>query len=161
MYTQNSSVQTVFCFSWKVMISQKILPLSVRPEMHHKLTWPSGIRGEIAENYFFLRTIQSSRNLFHAKCQQHQKHKIAFHKILEFHILSEWVILSRALHGQAAPSATFYVVSILSFYLFGLAMILVHYMNSYYGAWNWSLSDAWLEVKPAFKVSQIPNRRFH
>jgi len=58
----------------------------------------------------------------------------------------------RALHGQAAPSATFYVVSILSFYLFGLALILVHYMNSYYGAWNWSLSDAWLEVKPAFKI---------
>ena len=35
-------------------------------------------------------------------------------------------------------------------YLFGLILIFIHYMNSSYGKWMWTLSDAWEELTPAF-----------
>ena len=35
-------------------------------------------------------------------------------------------------------------------YLFGLVVILVHYMNSSYGKWTWTLSDVWDELQPSF-----------
>merc|ERR1711899_120996 len=44
----------------------------------------------------------------------------------------------------------FYISIILSMYLFGLILIFVHYMNSSYGKWMWTLSDAWEELTPAF-----------
>ncbi len=54
----------------------------------------------------------------------------------------------QAIHGDAPPSAVFYVSAILALYLMGLLVILAHYMNSSYGAWNWSLIDVWREVSP-------------
>ena len=44
----------------------------------------------------------------------------------------------------------FYITTILVMYLLGLILIFVHYMNSSYGKWNWTLSDAWDELTPAF-----------
>ncbi len=52
------------------------------------------------------------------------------------------------IHSDARPTALFYVSAILSLYLVGLAVILVHYMNSCYGAWNWSAADVWREIRP-------------
>jgi len=52
------------------------------------------------------------------------------------------------IHGDAPPSAAFYVSTILLLYLLGLLLILVHYMNSSYGSWNWNLADVWRELRP-------------
>jgi len=56
----------------------------------------------------------------------------------------------KVIHRQAGPTATFYITTIICLYLLGLAVILVHYMNNYYGAWNWTFADVWIEVKPMF-----------
>ncbi len=55
---------------------------------------------------------------------------------------------AQVIHSDARPTALFYVSAILSLYLVGLAVILVHYMNSCYGAWNWSAADVWREIRP-------------
>ena len=54
------------------------------------------------------------------------------------------------IHKAAHPTAMFYITTILSMYLFGLLLIFVHYMNSSYGKWTWTLSDVWDELTPAF-----------
>ena len=54
------------------------------------------------------------------------------------------------IHKNANHTAMFYISIILSMYLFGLILIFVHYMNSSYGKWMWTLSDAWEELTPAF-----------
>lgn len=54
----------------------------------------------------------------------------------------------RALHREAEPSAIFYISTIVCLYVIGLVLILVHYMNSSYGQWAWSLSDVWDELRP-------------
>jgi succinate dehydrogenase hydrophobic anchor subunit len=41
-----------------------------------------------------------------------------------------------------------YVSSILALYVLGLLVIVVHHMNSSYGAWAWGLTDLWAEFKP-------------
>ena len=69
---------------------------------------------------------------------------------LHYHIGPQNVEELKAIHSRAGPSATFYVTAIFCLYLLGLAVILVHYMNSYYGSWNWTLDDIWVEVKPMF-----------
>ena len=56
----------------------------------------------------------------------------------------------KVVHDGAHPTAMFYITSILIMYLFGLLLIFVHYMNSSYGKWNWTPSDAWDELTPAF-----------
>ena len=48
---------------------------------------------------------------------------------------------------EARPSAIFYVVTILGLYVLGLLFILVHYMNSSYGQWAWTLTDVWDEMR--------------
>lgn len=55
-----------------------------------------------------------------------------------------------AIHGSAKHTATFYISTILTLYVIGLVLILIHYMNSYYGSWNWSIFDVWTELKPSF-----------
>ena len=55
-----------------------------------------------------------------------------------------------ATHESAPHTAWFYITTILIMYLFGLILIFVHYMNSSYGKWMWTLSDAWDELTPAF-----------
>ena len=54
------------------------------------------------------------------------------------------------IHKNANHTAMFYISIILSMYLFGLILIFIHYMNSSYGKWMWTLSDAWEELTPAF-----------
>ena len=56
----------------------------------------------------------------------------------------------KAIHSGAHPTAMFYVTTIIIMYLIGLILIFVHYMNSSYGKWTWTLSDAWDELKPSF-----------
>ena len=53
----------------------------------------------------------------------------------------------QAVHKEAYPTAIFYVTTILALYACGLLIILIHYMNSYYGKWAWSLNDVWDELK--------------
>jgi hypothetical protein len=55
-----------------------------------------------------------------------------------------------SIHSEARPTAVAYVSTILLLYLFGLCAILVHYMNSSYGSWTWTLDDLWQELKPVF-----------
>merc|ERR1712004_258660 len=56
----------------------------------------------------------------------------------------------RAVHRDAYPTAIFYLATILGLYLLGLLTILIHYMNSSYGKWAWTLSDVWDEIRPSF-----------
>ena len=56
----------------------------------------------------------------------------------------------KAVHDHALKKAAFYVSVILALYLAGLALVLVHYMNGAFGRWNWTLQDAWEEIKPEF-----------
>lgn len=56
----------------------------------------------------------------------------------------------KLIHDGAHPTAMFYITTILVMYLIGLILIFVHYMNSSYGKWNWTLSDAWDELTPSF-----------
>ena len=53
----------------------------------------------------------------------------------------------RAVHRDAYPTAIFYLATILGLYLLGLLAILIHYMNSSYGKWAWTLSDVWDEIR--------------
>ena len=53
----------------------------------------------------------------------------------------------RAVHRDAYPTAIFYLATILGLYLLGLLTILIHYMNSSYGKWAWTLSDVWDEIR--------------
>ena len=68
---------------------------------------------------------------------------------LRLHVASDSPELS-AIHEAAQPRAMFYITIILTMYLFGLILIFIHYMNSSYGKWAWTLSDAWDELTPAF-----------
>ena len=56
----------------------------------------------------------------------------------------------RLIHNRASHTATFYICTIMGLYLVGLVAILLHYMNSYYGSWNWNFSDIWTELRPMF-----------
>ena len=53
----------------------------------------------------------------------------------------------KALHRDAYSTAMFYLTTILSLYLCGLLVILIHYMNSSYGKWAWTLNDVWDELR--------------
>ena len=53
----------------------------------------------------------------------------------------------RALHKEAYPTAIFYLSTILGLYVLGLVVILIHYMNSSYGKWTWTLNDVWDELR--------------
>ena len=53
----------------------------------------------------------------------------------------------QAIHKDAYPTAIFYLSTILGLYVLGLFVILVHYMNSSYGKWAWTLNDVWDELR--------------
>jgi len=53
-----------------------------------------------------------------------------------------------AIHASAPKTAVIYVTSVLIIYVVGLLVILIHHMNSAYGPWAWSLSDAMDELRP-------------
>ena len=53
----------------------------------------------------------------------------------------------QAVHRDAYPTAIFYLATILGLYVFGLLVILIHYMNSSYGQWAWTLNDVWDELR--------------
>ena len=53
----------------------------------------------------------------------------------------------RAIHKEAYPTAIFYLSTILGLYVLGLVVILIHYMNSSYGKWTWTLNDVWDELR--------------
>ena len=53
----------------------------------------------------------------------------------------------KAVHQEAYPTAIFYVTTILAIYVCGLLVILIHYMNSSYGRWAWTLNDVWDELR--------------
>ena len=63
----------------------------------------------------------------------------------------------QAIHSGAQPTAMFYVTTILIMYLFGLLTIFIHYMNSSYGKWTWTLSDVWDELTPAIFNQRYAN----
>lgn len=54
----------------------------------------------------------------------------------------------RQVHSDASPTAYVYVTTIASLYMVGLVIIIVHYMNSSYGKWRWTLTDVWEEFRP-------------
>lgn len=58
------------------------------------------------------------------------------------------------IHKDAKPTAVYYVSSIFFLYFMGLMVILIHYMNSAYGAWSWNLGDLWDEF---YSPSPRPN----
>lgn len=60
----------------------------------------------------------------------------------------------QAIHKDAYPTAIFYLSTILGLYVLGLFVILVHYMNSSYGKWAWTLNDVWDELRPSFFKGQ-------
>ncbi|TRY72437.1 hypothetical protein TCAL_08147 [Tigriopus californicus] len=58
------------------------------------------------------------------------------------------------IHKDAKPTALYYVSTIFFLYFMGLMVILVHYMNSSYGDWSWTLGDLWEEF---YSPSPRPN----
>lgn len=69
-----------------------------------------------------------------------------FVNILKLDLVS--LLELEAIHASAPATAVIYVISVLVIYLVGLCLILIHHMNSAYGRWAWSLSDARDELKP-------------
>ena len=69
---------------------------------------------------------------------------------LQHNVLEHNIPELKAIHSGAHPTAMFYITTIIIMYLFGLIVILVHYMNSSYGKWTWTLSDVWDELQPSF-----------
>ena len=53
----------------------------------------------------------------------------------------------QAVHRDAYPTAIFYLSTILGLYFCGLLVILIHYMNSSYGKWAWTIHDVWDELR--------------
>ena len=51
-------------------------------------------------------------------------------------------------HDDARTIAIVYISAVALVYLACLGGIFVHYMNSSYGTWTWTLDDVWTEVKP-------------
>jgi len=52
----------------------------------------------------------------------------------------------RAIHQEAQSTALIYLSTIGGLYLVGLVLILIHYMNTSYGKWTWTLRDVWDEI---------------
>ena len=76
---------------------------------------------------------------------------------LRMHVTGKNDAELQAIHSGAQPTAMFYVTTILIMYLFGLLTIFIHYMNSSYGKWTWTLSDVWDELTPAIFNQRYAN----
>ena len=51
------------------------------------------------------------------------------------------------IHREAPRTALIYLSTIICLYLAGLLLILIHYMNSSYGKWTWTIHDVWDEIR--------------
>ncbi len=74
--------------------------------------------------------------------------KLIFKLKSNLHYFLLFLLELEAIHASAPTTAVVYVTIVLIIYLFGLMVILVHHMNSAYGPWAWSLTDARDELKP-------------
>ena len=153
----------VFIVQWRMVIRKKSTPnlVAIGWILYRMLVWDGGKlkiwnKRIVLQNLILINAIRYYKCIFLYWCFNRRQASVA--AVNEVLPSSLRVDVNNArndaelklIHDGAHPTAMFYITTILVMYLLGLILIFVHYMNSSYGKWNWTLSDAWDELTPSF-----------